>query len=414
MIKRTLLFATLLFLVQSSFGQLTLDAEYRPRAELRNGYKNSQAIERESAEFVISQRSLLGLSFSRNKVTGRLSFQDVRTWGETPSKVDVATIHLKEAWLEVSIFEKLQARIGRQVLKYDNQRILAATNWNQVGTQHDLLLLKYSGSKTKVHTGLAYNNETASDDFESLYPLPYYKAMFYAWFHHQFNERLNLSLLAVNDLNAKPNTSSSYYSRYTYGATIKFSPIENFSINTTGYLQSGETPAGADVNAHMLMLQADLLLTEKSSAFTGFDLFSGDDPNQQQTTSHIFDRLYGAKHKYMGYMDYFPVSSAGIFNAYAGAKVNLSEKIQLGTTFHTFTLPHEYTHPANAGQYLNKFLGAEMDIVLSYNPYPELNFQWINGFVKGTETMDFIKGGTHEQLSYVSVIMLTWKPAFDL
>ena len=393
-------------------AQLTIDGQIRPRAEFRNGYKKSQTVMGESPEFVVSQRSLIGLSF-KNSISGHISFQDVRTWGESAVKKDNPSVLLKEAWIEIPT-GKFSFKIGRQILKYDNQRILAATNWNQVGTQHDLLLVKYKNNKFTSHLGLAYNNESASNYFEDYYPVPYYKALGLVWIHFPVAGKADLSLLGVTDLNAVENTKSTYYQRYTFGGNLGLKPVDAFSFHTTFYLQRGKNPTGQKVKAYLWATRATYDVTKASSIFAGTDLISGDDPGNAAATTHKFDILYGSRHKYFGSMDYFPLSQSGIFDGFAGTGFNLAEKYKLEFSLHNFFLPQDYTTTAAPEGKLDPYLGTELDVSLTFNLSKDTQLLFLHGLMFGTSSMDVVKGGTHDKLSNYAVLQLTWTPSFSL
>lgn len=149
----------LLFLILSipfeSFSQIILEGEIREKSELRNGYKNSQTVEGSYPEFLTTQRTVLGVQLKKDGVTGKISFQDIRTWGDTPGQKDIAGAMIKEGWLEFKLFDSLKLKAGRQILIYDDERLLASANWNDVGMQHDMFLFKFKYNKLTTHVGLA-------------------------------------------------------------------------------------------------------------------------------------------------------------------------------------------------------------------------------------------------------------------
>lgn len=400
----------LIFCSIQLFSQIVVDAEIRPRTEFRNGYKKTQAKIGETPEFVTSQRTGIGLLF-QSKFIGYIHVQDVRTWGETTTKKDIATLHLKEGWVELPFLNHFKAKIGRQLLKYNNQRILAATNWNQVGTQHDLLLLKYKRDKLSIHTGLAYNNENASQSFESYYPVPYYKMLFFGWENYNLDDKLNISLLGVTDLNQKDSTKSNY-TRYTYGGTVIYKPLNSVKLNVTGYIQQGHNSTGTRVNAYMFTIKSDFSFSSKTNLFAGADLFSGKDPYDSTGVDKVFNNLYGARHKYLGYMDYFPENHFGIFDGFAGINLKVFQQTKLELTLHNFWLPHEYTDLKNPQDQINKYLGSEIDLKIDCQLSENAQLSFIHGIVFGTSAMDLVKGGNHHETSNFAMLMLTWNPKF--
>ncbi|WP_462282037.1 alginate export family protein [Salinivirga cyanobacteriivorans] len=407
------LLALVLFLLAANLqAQFTIDGEIRPRTEFRNGYKNMQNTEGRSPEIITSQRSLLGVSFNEKAITSRIAFQDVRSWGESPTKKDSATIHLKEAWIGFPLNDIIRVKLGRQILKYDNQRILGATNWNNIGSQHDVLLFKLKSGAFQSDLGFAYNNEKGSMPYESYYPLPYYKAMSFLWLKYRFSNMLSASATTLVDLNAKPDTKDTYFARITYGATINFQPIKSLKINTDCFLQNGKNPSGTLVEAYMAGFRADYQLLSNHGIFLGTAIYSGSDPNSDPTNkTNNFDRLYGAKHKFLGYMDYFPIGKNGIQGIFAGTNHKFNSKLKLELSAHIFRLPHQYTD-AVSGEKINQYLGTEVDIKASYKIAKKLNLTAIYGTMFGSGSMDIVKGGDHNATSNFAALMLTYKPSF--
>ena len=196
------------------------DIQLRPRFEYRHGYKNLLK-ENESPTSFISQRSRLNINFKKENLATILSLQNIRTWGEVPTIAtnDKNGIQVYEAWAQYACDSKWSARIGRQIISYDNQRFLGGLEWAQQGRRHDALLLKYEDAekKTKLHLGAAYNSD---DDIAepaylqnaaaSLYSVGgNYKAMEYAWFNKGFKGG-SVSLLALNATYQNAADSSTY------------------------------------------------------------------------------------------------------------------------------------------------------------------------------------------------------------
>lgn len=407
-------FYLILFFISVSymlFSQLTIDGEIRPRSEFRNGYNKTQSYDGLSPEYLTSQRTALGVLYTQNNIIGKITFQDVRTWGESEPKKDSATLHLKEAWIAVPIGDAVIIIAGRQIIKYDNQRILAWTNWNQIGTQHDIVQIQYKKDKLQAHLGLGYNNESAGDYGEDYYPVPYYKSLQYLWINYKFSDNMSTSLLSVADINAKNDTKDTYYARFTYGGTLKYNPIESLNTNTTFYYQSGRTPTGIEVGAYMFTTRLDYSLMEKAGIFAGLDLYSGHDPNNAPKKSNFFDRLYGAKHKYLGYMDYFPTNKNGIMDIFGGINYKAGKKLSAELGLHTFMLPHDFTNPDD-GEKLDSYLGFETDIAANYKIAKSLKLSFIYGMLFGTKSMDVVKGGDHKTMNNFAMLMLTFKPSF--
>ena len=145
-------------------AQLYLNTEIRPRGEIRNGYK-SMFSEDDNTAYFISQRTRLGLIYSHEKYSLKITGQDSRVWGDesyynsTGIKGDVASVDLYEAWFQLKLNQFSSLKIGRQEWKYDNQRLLANRNWGQTGMTYDGLLLKFDNQNFRADIGLLLNND---------------------------------------------------------------------------------------------------------------------------------------------------------------------------------------------------------------------------------------------------------------
>lgn len=401
-------------LPQSALAQIEVGAEIRPRTEFRNGYQKPLPTDGISPEFVTTQRSRLFVGYEKNKVTGKISFQDVRTWGENTTKSDMATIHLHEAWFEFQIIDSLRLKMGRIELSYDNERLLATTNWHNVGSQHDLAVFKYETKKLSGHIGLAYNNDLGTSLEETNYPLPYYKALGYFWLRYNLNKQLQFSAIAIEEANPIATHNTKYYSRLTTGANIWISPMSNLKMNLEGYVQMGKDKTGTPVQAYMLNFRADYKVSDLVLPFVGVNFYSGNDPNDPNPPekSAQFDRLYGAKHKYYGYMDYFPSVQQGLIDVFAGTTIKPIKKTSVEFSLHAFMLPDDYINPTNNSKTIDRLLGFEFDIKAGYKIAPDLTVMGLFGLLNGTKSMDFVKNGDRRELNTYAALMFTYKPNF--
>ena len=124
--------------------ELDANLQIRPRYEYRNGFKSLMP-KGENATSFISQRSRLNLNYKQDKLKAKLTLQNVRTWGDvaTTTQADKNGIALFEAWAQYDFDANWSARLGRQVLSYDNQRILGEIDWAQQGQSHDAAVITF-------------------------------------------------------------------------------------------------------------------------------------------------------------------------------------------------------------------------------------------------------------------------------
>ncbi|MGB3150349.1 MAG: alginate export family protein, partial [Maribacter sp.] len=159
--KQQLVVVLALLCTTLTFAQFTLDGQFRPRTEYRNGFQTliSDAAD---AGFAINTRSRLNAGFTADAFKVYISLQDVSVWGENPQIIPVDdnnSFALFEAWASLKLSEKWSTKLGRQVISYDDQRFFGALDWAQQGRNHDLALLQYKGGKFIMDVGLAFNQD---------------------------------------------------------------------------------------------------------------------------------------------------------------------------------------------------------------------------------------------------------------
>lgn len=64
---------------------------------------------------------------------------------------------LNEAWAKLDFGSGFFAKLGRQSLVYDDERIMGALDWNVAGRYHDALKLGYENTNNQLHLILAFN-----------------------------------------------------------------------------------------------------------------------------------------------------------------------------------------------------------------------------------------------------------------
>ena len=144
-----------IFSSSTVIAQLKIDADIRPRFEYRHGFGNLFPDNAEPAVFV-QQRTRLNIGYSINKIAIGLSVQDVSVWGDTP-QISTSDLNdsfaLFQAWISYQFNEYWSTKLGRQVLSYDDQRILGGLDWAQQGRFHDAALIRYNKDSFKIDLG---------------------------------------------------------------------------------------------------------------------------------------------------------------------------------------------------------------------------------------------------------------------
>lgn len=395
-------------------AQFTVTGEIRPRAEFRNGFKTLNNEDTDPA-FFIEQRSRLYLDYKNEKFVFKLTFQDIRLWGENPQifKADNALFNVHEAWGQYNFSEKSALRVGRQELNYDNARFLGNLAWAQQSRSHDLVKFTYETGDLQFHAGAAFNQEDVISNPEprrlsgTLYAIGgNYKTMQFAWFHKDY-EKSDFSLLFLNN-----GVQSLVDSSVNFSQTLGF--IGNRSlgkINLEGefYYQFGNDPSGRNLSAYL----ASLSLKFKAGLLPitiGADILSGTDPGSSK--NNAFTPLYGTNHKFYGFMDYFYVGNGhgnvGLQDFFIKSKIKTGQKSGLIIHLHEFLSNATIMDGDNNES--SSVLGTEIDLVYNLDIAKEVNFKLGYSQLFGTDSMEIIKGGDKGELNNWAWAILTIKP----
>lgn len=410
----TLIFSLLAYCQVAFAQEFSLDADIRPRFEYRHGFSSLFADSAKPAAFA-TQRSRLNLGFKDEKLSLYFSVQDVSTWGDT-QQLSAAdgndSFGLFQAWLRYSFSPNWALKLGRQILSYDDQRILGGVDWAMQGRFHDAAMIQYSKNQFDVDLAFAFNQEN-QNNFGNDYTITggfSYKTMQMAHLTKAWDQA-TFSFLLMNNGFQKytndpvPQTDGLYY-RQTTGTYFSF-PLSFLTVTGSAYLQSGMANANTDLSAYQYMVEAKYKLG-KITLIAGFESLSGTDQAGEDKNKSFFP-LYGTNHKFNGFMDYFYVgnhaNNVGLNDLYGKVLLPVSEKGNLGLDVHFFSSNAEL---ANG---LDKNLGTELDLYYGHSlgKYVKLGAGYSQLFA--TESMSAIKGGvTQENTNNWGWVQLTVNP----
>lgn len=401
-----------IFSSQLSHAQLQIDAQYRPRFELPNGYRKLANPE-STPSAVMSQRTRLSLTYKTDNLNLVFSPQDVRVWGDenlsSPTGVygDNASLALFEGYAAIKMGNAGWISVGRQQLAYDHQRLLAPRNWNQNGLAYDAVVYKKEWSGWKLHAGASWNNTTAltSDNY---YMPDRIKSLNFAWLQHQFSETFNLSLLHIASGKTQTDSTNRIFFRQTTGLYGEFTN-DWIQGRSNFYYQYGKNNQNQNINAWLFDFDA----TFKAGAISpgiGFNYLSGDG-NLSNNQDNLFDVLYGARHRFGGHMDYFRnyashTQNGGLVDGYAYINFKLNDKVKITNTGHYFWLAETNNSTPNKKQ-----LGYENELACQYkfNDWGSLKTGYL--FFLPTDNMrqlqEVINANDYQQFLFIE---LTIKP----
>ncbi|MBA6157311.1 alginate export family protein [Tenacibaculum sp. S7007] len=388
-----------------SYAQLTIDAEIRPRAEYRHGFKTLIPDNTNAALFV-SQRTRLNTKYSIDKLNFYISLQDVRVWGDVPqlNVVDANGLSIHQAWAEILLDSNFALKLGRQEVIYDDQRFFGNVGWAQQARSHDMALLKYKDGTFKLDVGLAFNQSKENLTGTNLTTPKTYKSMQYAWLHKDWSN-FSGSFLFLNNGMQTPNGLK--YSQ-TVGTHLK-SKKDNLSLVANLYYQFGNDAANRDLSAYLLGLEVNYKTSTTTKVGLGVELQSGNKNGAPANNeNNAFTPFYGTNHKFNGLMDYFYVgnhiNNVGLLDIYAKANFKLNAKSGLTAFIHNFSAAEEINST------VSKQLGTELDLVYGYKFTKEIGFKLGYSHMFPTDGMEVLKGNSDNNTNNWAWAMVTIKP----
>ncbi|WP_339893704.1 alginate export family protein [uncultured Algibacter sp.] len=370
--KQYILIGLMALIVQFAQAQFTLDGEFRPRTEYRNGYGS---IIPDAAEpgFGVSTRVRLNAGYAVDAYKFYVSFQDIMVWGENRQLLPYDqnnSFAIFEAWTELNLGKGFSTKLGRQTISYDDERIMGVVNWTQQARNHDAALLKYNKGKFMLDFGLAfsqdYSNPSGFQSTSTAYNTTgffSYKTMQYLYLKQAW-ENFSGSLLFLNNGFQKFDTNNApdgVNSLQTLGTHLDYKK-GSFGAAANAFLQLGDNVDGA----FLLGLDLTYKASDKVTFGAGFEITSGNDSTTPD--SEAFFPLYGTNHKFNGFMDYFYVgnhaNNVGLVDIHASANFKLGAKSSLLVKALNFSGEQDLPSGENA-------LGTEIDLVFkqAFNGY---------------------------------------------
>ena len=437
--RRIVVFAALLlapFLVraQNDAHVFTVEADFMTRGELRYGgltpgVGESEAgdpvWERNQASFILG-RTRLGAQYDWRSFSARLEAQHSGTWGGAESD---GSIRVREAWVQFTAPFGLFAKVGRQNIAYDDQRIFGNDDWAMTGYSHDILKMGYEGHGHKVHLLAAYNQNPSNMMGGNVYlnGSQSYKAMEALWYHYDIPSwHLGLSGVFLNVCMQNPQLAvddpPESYQQQLAGAYLSFTP-RRWSVEGAYYHQMGRTETGLPVDAWMASGKVSMKPSDAVQLYAGYDYLSGDEefaiPGQQQTglIRHEkvkgFNSIFGSHNKFYGAMDFFYVTTyvngftPGLQNAYGGLRWNPVPTLSLGASYHFFAI-------ATRLEDVEMPLGHEVELSSSWSFMKNASLSLGYSFMHGTETMELLKRAEGNRNLHWAWLMLTVHPKLQM
>lgn len=412
--KICLLFLGTLSFVASA-QEFSSDIQIRPRYEYTNGFGTLLTPNTIHTSY-IGQRSRVNLNYNDTKLKMKLSFQNIHTWGDTPT----ATLTSKngfeafEAWAEYSFDDKWSSKIGRQVLSYDNQRIIGGLDWANQGRSFDAALFKYKGKNGQLDLGFALNaNSEAKVAPTTPYTTDIFKDMQYAWYHTSIN-KVGLSFLALNIGKEYLKTPIEIGTNYTqtFGTYAKYDG-KKLALDFSFYGQTGKIGTST-VSAWESAVNLGYTFSPKLKATLGYEFLSGKDQGSTSTLVKSFTPLFGTNHALNGFMDYFYVGN----HANSVGLQDFSLKLDFPINKVNFSLaPHAFFAPnkiLSAGVEQDSYLGTEVDLTAVYKVYKDITLVAGYSQMFASDSMVALKGGLNDTTNNWAYVMININPQLFL
>ena len=388
-------------------NHVTADIQLLTHGEIRNGGlpKDDDNTQGDKSSFLLS-RSRLVFGYDRPQLQAKLNIQHSGIWGQAGK----GSINVYEAWAKLSAKNGLFMQVGRQVLSYDDERIIGPNDWAMAGVSHDVLKLGYEGHGHKLHALLGYNQNAENKDTGTSYyengSMPY-KTMLTAWYHYDVpNIPFGASLLFMNiGMQAGQKGVDAHTEwQQLWGGYVKYSP-KLWSIEGSYYRQTGHDENGGKIKAWMGSVKGTMNPSPVFGFEAGYDYLSGDKYFAIPPKGGIglirhevirgFNPVYGSHHKFYGAMDFFYVTTyvngftPGLQNLYFGGHVQPLKGLTLNASYH-------YLATAVSLENMNKTLGHELELGASYRIMKDVNLSLGFSYMTGTETMERLKRASND------------------
>ncbi len=395
-------------------NNLEIGAELRPRSLVDNGYSIPKSTKTGTPVYT-TQRTRLNAGFTNDKLETFISFQDVRLWGgddnykSSGSYGNTESLCLHQGWVKLWIGNRFSLKIGRQLFSYDDQRILSARNWNDYQVTYDALLLEYKTDKHIINLGLTYNAESKNNNL-----LSEDKYKTYDFIHYQFHsQNFRASSIAVITGKTISDTTETVALKGTYGSNLNYKSGK-FNAHIAAYYQHNLNDLAGKNSAYCFSVYAEQKLIDKLSAGLGLDYLSGNDATTTSDTDHQFDILYGRRHSYYGYMDYFStIPDQGLADYMTKLTYKPAKAINVQLHYHYFRLAADRYSSESPSETTNRNLGQELDLKIKSKIHQLATLELGYSIYGMTNTLKQVKGVDAETLKppQFCYIMLSVTPS---
>lgn len=392
--------------------EFRISIEYRPRTELRLGYRVLPGDTTEVA-FFTSHRARINFDLHKPGFNFHATIQETAVWGDSDPAKPSGKIHFYEIYAEPFLNPRLTARIGRQRINCDNQRLFSENNWRQAGGYHNAARLMYRINQLSLDLIGAFNQASERLSGTS-YNVPWqtYKSLVAGFLSYRFNSKFSASAIAFTDGYTDEQDVKLTHYKYTTGGRITYDD-KGLQLSAAGYIQQGHISTGEQLIARYWESEVKWFPGKAYTFRLGAQFFSGDsDPTDGK--SQAFMAQYGASHRHNGGMDYTASTvrtnnHEGIVNPYLIQDIRLGNQLKLTWESH---LLFTQKSPISEKE-LKKFYGWENDFKFRFipNDFTEVELGML--VMAPGETLEYLpagKTGSSTNTPWFAYIMMGWKP----
>jgi len=328
--------------------------------------------------------------------------QDARLYGGETSSLSRGTMDGKspaldfhQAYFAISkLFgSPVDIKVGRQELKYGNERLIGVRNWDNIGRSFDAAVASY---KAKMFTLDLFTCKLVKS--QSIVFSENFRG---AFGNIRFAEPLFVDVYLLSDDNTAEltngaDTGKRKLQRYTLGADLhgKLASLdyELEYYRQTGKIATSEQSVRSDIDAYLISGNVGLTLNQSNNAKASilYAKISGDNnPGDHKVAT--FEASFGAYHRLYGLMDYFPnrvLPSYGLNDYAFFFAMNVSKSVSLAPELHHFDVDKAYTGATNG----KKSLGEELDLVVNIKYNANVAFQTGAAAFVPDDVMRSVKG----------------------
>ena len=382
-----------------------IDAQVRARGEYRNGAVVPRG-EADKAAMFVNERTRLGIGYASDGIQLQFSGQHAGVWGIQGINGSSDGFSINTAWGQINTNNRLfSARVGRQTLSYDNERIIGANDWSAPGNSHNALRLAYEDEWHKLHILGAINRseERVNGNFYNDTITNLYKNMQTLWYHFgNISYPIQGSLLLMNigretGVEGAPKTNYLQtmgvfvtYDTYHLGATVE------------GYYQMGKEVNDDKTSAWMAAVDFRYTLNNEWTFNLGYDYLSGSEATDKK--NHSFCPLYGSFHSFHGAMDYFTSSyfqpfHEGLSDIHAGCKWNAYKDVSVSGSYHFLSTSSDMVQ-----------LSHEADFTANWQIKKDVTLNLGYSFAINSKNMNRLLGGSNKKWQSFCFLQLNISP----